>query len=156
MAHTAPLRIVYKFEDGDETDMAVGSITRDGVITILKTAPGEEARVDTMVTELNDTDRVFVRDKPANPGGSDRSKMIKRAIIRGDDDFLQALQETALRFYGTELRFDAGILQGPAGLDPAPDDTLKVADEDEEEADLVSMDFEPDPEVEQIKSIADV
>lgn len=159
MANTAPLRIVYMFEDGEESDLAVGTITRDGIISILKTAPGEDARVETIVTEINETERVFVRDKPANPGGSERSTLIKRSIVRGEDDFLSALQANALRFYRTELRFDPEILNGPAGLDPAPDTTLNAADDAEEDADLIDTEFTPDlddPDIEQINSIADI
>lgn len=138
MAETAPLRIVYRFEDGAESDLALGQIDRMGQITVSKVAPGEEARLDRMLAELNGAEHLFLRDGVRVPAGETRARKVKRSVLRGDPEFLAALIETAARFFRVELRFDPALLEGSGGYAP--------------EADL-GADFE-EPEVEDAEPIA--
>ena len=136
MAEQAPLRIVYVFEDGAESDMALGTITREGMLEITKVAQGQEASVDMLVSELNGSSRMFMRDATTSPE-TGRAAMVKTPVDRGMPGFLEALVENAKRFYGVELRFDPAVFDGGDLLmqdlgdddieDPI-DDTPPVAD----------------------------
>jgi len=125
--HSVPLRIVYIFEDGDESDIALGTIDRVGHIEIGKIADGQDENVASIVAELNESDRVFVKDLSHEPGAAPHT-LVKRAVLRGSPDFLDALDETARRFYSVELRYDRAALAGTPGLGDggeAPEDALE-------------------------------
>jgi hypothetical protein len=139
---TAELRIVHIFDDGGESDLAVGTIDHAGTIAVDRIAPGQEARVGTIIEELNGSERLFDKQGSDNPG-SPRHALVKRAVERGMPGFLDLLVTTARRFYGVDLRFDRAVLGGAlpsagARAAPAPDDpdesvvvdTLPEADED--------------------------
>lgn len=111
MAQTVPLRIVYVFEDGAESDMALGTISREGVLETTKIADGQEKAVETLVSELNASDRVFLREMVTSPR-TGMGSMAKIPVERGTPGFLAALQETAKRFYKLELRFDPKAFDG--------------------------------------------
>lgn len=119
---TAELRIVHIFDDGGESDLAVGTIDSAGVIAVDRIAPGQEARVGTIVEELNGSDRLFDKQGSDDPDAP-RHALVKRAVARGMPGFLDLLVTTARRFYGADLRFDRAVLEGAlptAGARPAP------------------------------------
>ncbi len=130
MADQAPLRIVYVFGDGDESDMALGTITRDGMIDITRVAPGQETAVETMVAELNGAERMFLRDAHTN-AETGRAAMTKQAILRGGPGFLDALCQTVQRFYKADLRFDRTVFEGGEQLIPDQDIGQEDAAEDD-------------------------
>ena len=137
MAEIAPLRIVYVFEDGAESDMALGTITREGILDVTKVAQGQEASVETLVSELNGSSRMFLRDARTSPQ-TGRAAMVKTPVDRGMPGFLDALVENAKRFYGAELRFDPAVFEGGELLmqDPVDDDVEKPIDDTPPEADM--------------------
>lgn len=99
------LRIVYVFDDGDSSDLAVGTIDRNGVIAVTKVQEGEEERVNQMVEELNESEKVFMKR------GSDMNTGLQKIpVYRGEPGFIETLCETARRFYGAELQFDKEAL----------------------------------------------
>ncbi len=123
---TAELRIVHIFDDGGESDLAVGTIDHAGTIAVDRIAPGQEARVGTIVEELNGSERLFDKRGSDDPDAP-RHALVKRAVERGMPGFLDLLVTTARRFYGVDLRFDAAVLAGglPASgpaAGPVPDD----------------------------------
>ena len=120
MAEHAPLRIVYVFEDGEESDMALGTIDLLGHIEITRVAPGQEETVERMVADLNGSERVFLRDAHTNPE-TGRAAMVKKGIARGGPGFFDALRQTAQRFYKADLRFDPSVFGGGAVLMPDQD-----------------------------------
>lgn len=130
MAEYAPLRIVYVFDDGDESDMALGTIDRQGTIEISRVAPGQDAAVETMVGELNGTGQMFFRDAHTN-AETGRAAMVKKAVQRGEPDFFDALRQTAQRFYKADLRFDPAVFDGGEVLIPDQDIGAGEPDEDD-------------------------
>jgi hypothetical protein len=114
---TAALRLVYHFDDGETSDLALGTIDSAGVLAVSKVAEGAEERVATLVEELNASPQVFVRSGSRTPGAA-RGTLKKTAVLRGMPGFIDALVETARRFYGVELRFDPVGLAG--GIPAAP------------------------------------
>lgn len=109
MAQTAALRIVYLFEDGQTSDLALGTIDRSGVIETSVVADGEEDKVAALVAELNGLDRVFVQEMVDGPEG-ESGRRRKIPVERGTAEFLTALQSDAERFYSVALRFDPAVL----------------------------------------------
>jgi hypothetical protein len=95
------LRIVYVFDDGDTSDLALGTIDRSGTITVSKIQDGEDERVQQLVEELNESDKVYIK----RGSDSHRGGLQKIPIYRGDPLFIDTLCETARRFYSVELRF---------------------------------------------------
>lgn len=140
MPPTAPLRIVYLFDDGDESDMALGAIDGQGVISVTQAAPGQAEAVQRMVVELNRSPQVFLRDARTSPK-TGRVTQTKQAVRRGAPGFLEALRQTARRFYKADLRFDPALLTGGAPLapDPTPDDTPPPADDTPPEPDSTPL-----------------
>lgn len=127
MAEIAPLRIVYIFEDGAESDIALGTIAQDGMLEITKVAEGQEAAVETLVSEMNASQRMFLRDARTNPE-TGRAALTKTPVDRGAPEFLDALRDNAKRFYSVELRFDPAVFAGGEVLMMDPED----AEEDEQ------------------------
>ncbi len=117
MTPTAALRLVFHFDDGDTSDLALGTIDANGIIAVGKVADGQEDRVAMLVEELNASETVFVRSGSDNPDAVPGT-MKKTAVLRGMPGFIDALVETARRFYGVELRFDRAELGG--GIAAAP------------------------------------
>ena len=118
MTDVTPLRMVYVFEDGDRSDLALGMIDQLGQITAKDIASGQEESVDRIVAELNAQEQVYRREV----AGFDRPMPTKTAVMRGMADFLAVQRETALRLYGIELVYDPSVFDNdPAGLDwPQP------------------------------------
>ncbi|MEX0348146.1 MAG: hypothetical protein AB3N15_01890 [Paracoccaceae bacterium] len=131
MTRTTPLRIVYIFDDGDEVDLASGTIDTEGVIAVEMMTEGEEESVETVVRELNASERVFVRDM-SNESGLDRPALTKRPIERGMPGFLEELVATARRFYKVELRFDLSQLESRGASFSLPDDVIAPEEDDDE------------------------
>ena len=138
MDGSADLRITYIFEDGARSDLALGRIDAEGRISVHKIAPGEEERVATLLEELNGADRVYQREGSRAPDALPGT-LVKRAIARGEPEFLAALVETARRFYGVDLQFDPEALYG---LEDGPNLNTKQAIDPEVEANL-ALDLEP-------------
>ncbi len=124
MSDTTYVRLVYVFEDGDRSDLALGLIDRLGMITIEQTAPGQDETVARIVGELNEKEQVF-EEALMQPEGTDRAKLTYRPIGRAEPSFLTALKETAKRTYRIDLVFDVSAFSGDStGLDwPAPTPT---------------------------------
>ncbi len=124
MADTAPLRIVYVFDDGDESDLALGTISQDGLIETTTIAEGQEAAVATLVEDLNGTERVFDRSMETMED-ADRPVMVKTPVTRGEPAFLETLRDTAMRFHKVDLRFDPEVFDSAFALvddnEPEPD-----------------------------------
>lgn len=130
MAEHAPLRIVYVFEDGEESDMALGTIDALGHITINRTAPGQEETVERIVADFNGSERMYSRDAHTNPE-TGRAAMVKKAIPRGGPGFFEALREAARRFYKADLKFDPSLFDGGEVL--IPDQDIAAAENDEDD-----------------------
>ncbi len=127
MAEIAPLRIVYVFDGGSEKEIARGTITQDGMLETAKVVPSQTAAVATLVSELNGAARMFTRDVRTSPE-TGRAAMVKTPVDRGAPGFLEALRDTAKRFYKVDLRFDPAIFDGGELLMPGADDA-DVADQ---------------------------
>ena len=121
MAEIAPLRIVYIFDGGSEKEIAQGTITQSGMLETTKVIPSQQAAVETLVSELNASTRVFTRDVRTSPE-TGRAAMVKTPLERGMPGFLEALRETAKRFYKVDLRFDPAVFEGGELLMQDPDD----------------------------------
>ena len=140
MAQSTYLKVVYTFDDGGRSDLAVGTIDAMGQIEVSKVAPGQEDRVNLMVTELNQAERVFVPDL-AHDDVTGQTSLVKRSVYRAMPDFLEALTEYARRHYRAELQFDAAALANPLSprapreqaSDTESDEDLDYADADTEE-----------------------
>lgn len=129
MADSTPVRLVYHFDDGDTSDLALGTIDRNGLITVETVAEGQEEMVGTLVAELNETSRIYVRGMTDGPEG-ETGRMTKTAIERGTPQFLEAFSENCLRFYSVEVRFDPAVLASDSsGLD-WPDTVPPSAEDD--------------------------
>ncbi len=130
MAELAPLRIVYLLDTGAEKEIAQGTITQDGMLETSKVLPSQVAAVETLVSELNASERVFTRDARTSPE-TGRAAMVKTPVERGMPGFLDALNETAKRFYKVELRFDPAVFAGGEQLmlDPSDDDDDDLEDD---------------------------
>jgi hypothetical protein len=103
------LRIVYIFDDGDTSDLALGTIDQSGMITVSKIQDGQEERVHQLVDELNESDKVYIkRGSDSNSRG-----LQKIPIYRGDERFIETLCETARRFYSVDLQFSKEDLTAP-------------------------------------------
>lgn len=143
MAELAPLKMVYVFEDGAESDIALGTISRDGVLTATRIADGQEDSVATMVAELNGADKAFLRETDTSPE-TGRALLVKTPVERGAPGFLDALCETAKRFYKIELRFDPAIFDGGEVLIVDDADAPEPLGDDPPEPDMPDRDA-PNP-----------
>jgi hypothetical protein len=137
MAEIAPLRIVYIFEDGAESDIALGTIAQDGMLEITKVADGQAAAVGTLVSELNAAERMFLRDARTSPE-TGRAALTKTPVDRGAPEFMEALRETARRYYSVDLRFDPAVFAGGE---------LLMQDGDDEPGDDQIDDTPPEPDM---------
>ncbi len=143
MAELAPLKMVYVFEDGAESDIALGTISRDGMLTATRIADGQEDSVATLIAELNGADKVFLRETDTSPE-TGRALLVKTPVERGARGFLDALCETAKRFYKVELRFDPAIFDGGEVLIVDDADAPEPLDDDPPEPDMPDRDA-PNP-----------
>lgn len=75
------LKIVYIFDDGAESDIALGTIDSYGIMSISKIADGQEETVNTMVHELNSQEKVYYRDVGSS-SATGRVIQKKTAILR--------------------------------------------------------------------------
>lgn len=128
MADIAPLRIVYPLDSGVDKEIAQGTISDDGMLETTKVLPSQVAAVETMVSELNASERMFLRDARTSPE-TGKAAMVKTPVERGTPEFLDALADTAKRFYKVELRFDPAVFAGGSVL-------IADVDDDDDDQDI--------------------
>lgn len=102
-AHRA-VRLRYVFPDGERSDLADCEIDENERLRLVRAAPGAERRVSQMINELNERDALYIRTAMTSER-TGRVVIRKLRKTRGSPGFWAALEDTARRFYGTEILF---------------------------------------------------
>ncbi|MEM9583118.1 MAG: hypothetical protein AAGA08_08385 [Pseudomonadota bacterium] len=143
-AKTTKLTLTLVDRGGSSKFLGNGTIDASGLIEVTAPAPGQEAFVESIASELNARADVVLKRPPPAAEGAERFGVSKVRVRRHAPEFLAGLIEYTQRLYGVTLAFDLDAVR-PAQRRRA----MQIEQEDYGDA-------EPDEELESASQVPPV